>query len=90
MRRKTQENWAGVVKALGLRSLSSGKFWQFCFLVIIVAMIWRIESTDWVKIADLLLRSRFVAAIGWFLWVGTIFVAIMFHKIAKESLQFRN
>ena len=37
--KKTEENWAGAVKAIGIRALSSGKFWQFCFLCVLLALM---------------------------------------------------
>lgn len=61
--------WANTFKAIGLKALLTGKFWQFCFLSAVVVFAYRIESADWVKIADLMFASRVVNLLGWFLAV---------------------
>lgn len=84
--KKPEETWAGAVKAIGIRALSSGKFWQFCFLCVLLALIYRIQSPDWVKIVDLFLSSPLYAGLGWLLWVITIFVAVVIHRFQRRIL----
>jgi hypothetical protein len=81
---KPADTMWSVVKALGLRALTTGKFWQFCGMVILVALIWRIDSPDWVKISELILRSPLFIALGWFLFVGLIMASVVLFNASRR------
>lgn len=84
MARKAGETWPGAAKAIGLRALSSGKFWQFCFLCVLIAFAFNIKSPDWVKIAELFLLSYLYSGLAWILWVATIVIAVVLHKAQRR------
>jgi hypothetical protein len=74
---KGVDNAWSVAKALGLRALTTGKFWQFCFLIILVALIWKVDSADWVRIVQLILGSPVVAVLGWLIAGVLLFGAVI-------------
>ncbi len=78
---QAKESWAGCFKAIGVRALSAGKFWQFCFACVLLCVAWKIESPDWVKIAELFLSSRVYSGLGWILFVLAILCATVVHKL---------
>lgn len=80
---KSQENWPGTIKAIGLKALTTGRFWQFCFLLIILAFAQRIESSDWVRIAELFLGSDLIRTLGWGLLGISIGVSIGIFQIQR-------
>lgn len=73
------------MKAIGLRALTTGRFWQFCFLLVVLFFIWRIQSNDWVEIAKLFLTSYVYSGLGWVLWVVTTIVAIVVHRAQRKQ-----
>ena len=84
---KPKETWAGAFKAIGIRALSTGKFWQFCFLVICVVVGARINSGDWAKIAELFLKSHVYSGLGWVLLAITIVMAVVIHRTQRGIYQ---
>ena len=84
---KPKETWAGAFKAIGVRALSTGKFWQFCFLVFCLVVGLRINSGDWVKVAELFLKSHVYAGLGWSLCAITIIIAIVIHRTQQGVYQ---
>lgn len=84
---KPKETWAGAFKAIGVRALSTGKFWQFCFLIICLAVGAKINSGDWVKIVELFLKNSVYAGLGWVLWGITIVMAVVIHRTQRGIYQ---
>lgn len=82
--RRSRENWASAFKAIGLRALSSGKFWQFCFLCVLIAFSFNIKSADWVRIAELFASSYVYNCLGWGLWIITTLIAVIIHKDQRK------
>ncbi len=84
------ESWAACVKALGLRALATGKFWQFCFAAVGVVIARQIQSSDWVKIAELIIGSQVYSALGWILFVLAIIIGMSVQKLQRPSLWLTN
>ncbi len=70
------DTWAGTVRSVCLRTISTGKFGQLGFFAILGLMIWRIESQHWVKIFELAINSWAFSLLGWVLWVATVLAGI--------------
>lgn len=73
------------LRAIALRSLTTGKFWQFVFGCVLIFWVRQIDSADWVKIAELFVESELYCGLGWSLWVATILIAVAFHRIQRRS-----
>lgn len=80
VKKGSDDGWSGAFKAIGIRSLTTGRFWQFCFLLVLLVLVWRIESADWVKISELFLKSYVYSGLGWVLWGITVVVALLLHR----------
>jgi hypothetical protein len=78
------ESWAGTVRAIGIRALSTGKFWQFCCLVVLVWWVWQIKSEHWVEIARLFLVTQFYAGLGWVLFAISVIFGVFFHRAQRS------
>ena len=76
--------WEALMR-VGLRSLSTGRFWQFCITVIFVTVAYKIDSSDWVRIIDLMLGNRVMSVVPWFGWVVTVAVAIFIHRLQRST-----
>lgn len=83
-KKKREENAASVFKAIALKTLSTGKFWQFGWFVILGLLIWRTESSDLVKIAKLFVESPVFTLLGWLMFALTsISSAVVFKALRK-------
>ena len=84
------ETWAGTVKAIGVKALVTGQFWPFCISFVALLLAYRIESSDWVRIVDLVLSNSAVAAGGWGLAGVITIAAIVFinfqRRVCKKEM----
>lgn len=74
---KPEENWPGTFKAIGLKALTTGQFWLFCGLCMVLAFVWRIDSKDWVTIFTQIFSQVWVAVAGWVLTGVAVIAGIM-------------
>lgn len=81
---KSGETWPGAVKAIGIRALSAGKFWQFCFAGVMAMIAYRIDSQDWVKITQLFLHSYFYSTLGWVLFALTVVASVATFRVHRR------
>ncbi len=67
-----KETWAGAFKAIAIRALSYGKFWQVCYATVIGLFVWKLEPNEPTKILQLLLSSNLFAVGGWVCFTLTV------------------
>lgn len=82
---KSPDTWPGTFKAIGLKALTTGYFWHFCFLCIMLSFAWHIDSKDWVEIVKAVLANAWIAAIGWGLFGFTVVMSIGLLKFQRET-----
>lgn len=79
-----EENWPTVFKAIALKTIATGKFWQLGWFVVMGLLIWRIESADLVEIARLFVESPVYSILGWVLFAATSLVSVLVFRVLRN------
>lgn len=78
-----EESWPAVFKAIALKTIATGKFWQFGWFVVMGLLSWRIESADLVAIARLFVGSPVYSIAGWLLFTTTAVVSVLVFRVLR-------
>lgn len=80
-----KDTWAGAVKALGLRSLSFGKFWQLCATAICLVFLWRCRAEDMPQLLTIVLTSPWFIILGWMGFALSVVVSVVITRLARRQ-----
>lgn len=83
-KKSSEESWQSVVKAISLKCLATGKFWQLGWFLVLGLLIWRMESAGIVEIARLFVDSGVYCVIGWILFVVVSLASVGLFKLMRR------
>jgi hypothetical protein len=74
-----------TIRSIGIRSLSSGKFWQFCGLLVLLYFIHSLESGDKVEIVKLVVSAPLFHVLGWALALLLAVGCVIVHAVIRKE-----
>lgn len=84
---KTVETWPGAFKAIAIRSLSFGKFWQICVTAMILMVLYKLEPGEVTKLAHEILADNVVCMLGWLAALVSTLAGVALVRFTRSTHQ---